>query len=272
MKSRSRVETRRARPLLGTIVDLSGNGSLECGFAAIAKVHRLMSVHDPASDISRLNRDGFAKLVRVHPWTWRVLKAAQKFAQVSDGIFDITVSGRTQGNWRDIVLGENHEVRLRRPVTVDLGGIAKGFAVDRAVDALRRAGVSSGIVNAGGDVRVFGPKSRAIHLRNPVAPTLASGKLRARNRAIATSATYFARHALINGQTRRAMTDLISVTVAAEDCMTADALTKIVFVLREKAAPLLARYGADALLLERDGSPCWRFYHSCATRAQSRLD
>jgi FAD:protein FMN transferase len=271
MKSRSRVEIRRARPLLGTIVDLSGNGALECGFAAIAKVHRLMSVHDPASDISRLNRDAFAKTVRVHPWTWRVLKAAQTFARESGGIFDITAACRL-GDWRDIALEENHEVRFRRPVVVDLGGIAKGFAVDRAVDALRRAGVSSGMVNAGGDLRVFGPASRAIHLRNPVEPALVSGTLSLRNRAIATSATYFAPRALIDGQTRRALTDLISVTVAAADCMTADALTKIVFVLREKAAPILARHGADALLLERDGSPCWKLYHSCATRDQSRSD
>jgi thiamine biosynthesis lipoprotein len=266
MKSRSRVEIRRARPLLGTIVDLTGDGSLECGFAAIAKVHRLMSRHDQASDVSRLNRDGFAK---VHPWTWRVLKAAQEFARESDGIFDVTAANHL-GNWRDIVLEENREVRLRRPVIVDLGGIAKGFAVDRAVEALCRAGLSSGIVNAGGDVRVFGPATRAIHLRSPAEPTLVSGTLRVRNRAIATSATYFARRALIDGQTGRAMTDHISVTVAAADCMTADVLTKIVFALRENAAPLLARHGADALLLERDGSPCWRLYHSCDTRAPNR--
>jgi thiamine biosynthesis lipoprotein len=271
MKLRSKVEIRRARPLLGTIVDLSGNGPLECGFAAIAKVHRLMSVHDPASDISRLNRDGFAKPVRVHPWTWRVLKAAQEFAQESDGIFDVTAANRL-GNWRDIILEKNHEVRFRRRVVVDLGGIAKGFAVDRAVDALRRAGVSSGIVNAGGDLRVFGPVARAIHLRNPVEPTLVSGTVRARHRAIATSATYFAHRALIDGQTGRAMIDHISVTVAAAGCMTADALTKIMFVLREKAAPFLARHGADALLLERDGSPCWRFHAPCDTRDRNRSD
>ena len=77
------------------------------------------------------------------------------------------------------------------------------------------------------------------------------GALRVRDRAIATSATYFAPGALINGQTRQTMTDLVSVTVAARDCITADALTKIVFALREKARPLLTRYHADALLLER---------------------
>ena len=61
----------------------------------------------------------------------------------------------------------------------------------------------------------------------------------------------------------------ISVSVAAPDCMTADALTKIVLALREKAAPLLARHRADALLLERDGAPSWIYRCSCD---QSRLD
>ena len=93
-----------------------------------------------------------------------------------------------------------------------------------------------------------------------------------RDRAIATSATYFAPGALIDGQMRRAMTDLVSVTVAARDCMTADALTKIVFALRSKAAPLLAKHKADALLLERDASPSWVFHSSCDIRDQNRFD
>ena len=147
---------------------------------------------------------------------------------------------------------------------VDLGGIAKGFAVDRAVKALRHAGVSSGVVNAGGDLRVFGSSSREVHLRSATSPAVISEVLRLRNRAIATSATYFEPSALIDGRTRRSLKSSISVTVAAGDCTTADALTKIVFALREKAAPLLERYRADALILERDGSPGWMF-HTHAT-------
>jgi len=155
---------------------------------------------------------------------------------------------------------------------VDLGGIAKGFAVDRATDALKKQGIRFGVVNAGGDIRVFGSTTREVHLRNPILPTRFSGVLRVRDRAIATSATYFAPGALIDGQMRRAITDLVSVTVAARDCMTADALTKIVFALREKAAPLLARHRAEALLLERDASPSWVFHSSCDIRDQNRFD
>ncbi len=291
MKSRSKAEIRRARPLLGTIVDIACNGSsrdVGAAFATIENAHRLMSFHDPASDVSRMNRDAFPRGVIVHPWTWEVMKAAQRFARESNGVFDIAVAPqlmnwnylprdfcfRAGGSWRDIFLRRNCEVFFRRRVIVDLGGIAKGFAVDRAVNELRRRGVSQGIVNAGGDVRVFGSTSRDIHLRDPSKPEFAAGLIRARDKAVATSATYFSTRAgrthLVHGQTRRALISQFSVTVAASDCMTADALTKIVFALREKAAPILARHSADALLIERDGSPGWMFQSSCDVRDQTQ--
>ena len=85
---------RRARPLLGTIVDVQvrarddvsvGRG-IEAAFAAVERVHRLMSFHDAESDVSRMNREAFARSVIVDKWTWRVLQAAQKFARESDGV------------------------------------------------------------------------------------------------------------------------------------------------------------------------------------------
>lgn len=288
-------EVRRARPLLGTFVEITARGANEAklhraidhAFDSVERVHRLMSFHDPASDVSRVNRDGFPRGVTVHRWTWQVLKAAQEFARASDGAFDLSVASlltewdylpragypldRT-ATWKDIFLRRNQVVFCRRPVTVDLGGIAKGFAVDRAVEALQRAGVSSGIVNAGGDLRVFGSGRRTVHLRHPLEPGRFAGAISLRERALATSAIYFSRRhpgnkqagPLIDGRTRRAMRHQVSVSVAAADCMAADALTKIVFALREKASGVLARYDADALLLERSGRPSWIFQSRCA--------
>jgi thiamine biosynthesis lipoprotein len=270
----SRREVRRARPFLGTFVDVACDGSLNdvvAAFRVIEKVHRLMSFHDPGSDVSRINREAFRRTVIVHPWTWRVLQVALDFSRESEGVFDITAAQLGDGDWRDIVLEENCAVRFRRRVMVDLGGIAKGFAVDRAVEKLQKNKVATGTVNAGGDIRVFGSIARTIHLRNPMSPARFLGVLRLRDRAIATSATYFAPGALIDGQTRRTMTDQVSVTVAARDCMTADALTKIVFALREKAASLLARHRADALLLERGTSPPWVFPPPSPTGRCTRL-
>jgi thiamine biosynthesis lipoprotein len=288
--------------LLGTFVEIVAFGpdagnlerAAESAFLAIAHVHRLMSFHDPESDVSRLNRDAYHKAVRIHPWTWRVLKSAQEFAQNSDGIFDVTIAGRLvkwdylprcgprsgRGSSRDIILEALNHVRFRRPLWIDFGGIAKGFAVDRAVEVLKRKRVMAGIVNAGGDLRVFGSASQFVHVRHPNQPNRAAGVMRLCERAIATSGIYFAGSQnrrrcvspILDARTGRAACDFISVTVGAANCMTADALTKVVFALRGKAASLLARYSADALLLERDGAPSWTFHSPCDTRDRTRFD
>ena len=77
---------------------------------------------------------------------------------------------------------------------------------------------------------------------------------------------------LVDGCTGRCARELISVSVAADECMVADALTKVVFALREQAAGLLGKYRADALILERDALPTWRFNSSCHTRDRTRFD
>jgi len=299
MRTNAQFEVRRCRPLLGTFVEIHAfgtnsaalKGAVEAAFLAIAQVHRLMSFHDPASDVSRMNRDAYHESVRVHPWTWRVLKSAQEFSRSSDGIFDVTVAGElvnwnylprygphvARAGWRDIILEPSGHVRFRRRLLIDLGGIAKGFAVDRAVDVLQRKCVAAGIVNAGGDLRVFGSASQFVQVRHPDRPRRAAGVVRLRERSIATSGIYFARtrnrgrrvSPMLNGRTGRAACDLISVTVAAASCMTADALTKVVFALRERSAPILSRYSADALLLEQNGAPAWMFHPTCLTSGQT---
>jgi FAD:protein FMN transferase len=303
MRSRSSIEIRRCRPLLGTFVEITARGGdkrllgrgIEAGFGAIARVNRLMSFHEPLSDVSRMNRDAFPKGVPVHPWTWHVMKAAKRFAEESHGTFDITVAPLL-AKWnylpercyrfsptatsRDIFLRRNYEVFFRRALIVDLGGIAKGFAVDRAVEALKNNGVKAGIVNAGGDLRAFGSASQFVHLRHPAEPTRIAGAVRLRERAMATSGIYFERRKhhgqyvspLLDGRSGQTARELISASVAAAECMVADGLTKVVFALREEAAGLLARYRADALLLERDGAPSWMFHSPCDTDDRTRFD
>ena len=294
MRSRSSIEIRRCRPLLGTFVEVVASGrsaaglarGIEAAFASVEKVCRLMSYHDAQSDVSRMNRDAFPKRVIVHPWTWRVMKAAKRLAEESHGTFDITVAPwlakwnylprqsyqfSPAASSRDIFLRRNYEVFFRRGLIVDLGGIAKGFAVDRAVDALKENGIECGIVNAGGDLRTFGPASQLIHVRHPRNPTRVAGAVRLRERAMATSGIYFQRRKyrgryvspLLDGRNGETAREMISVSVAAAECMTADALTKVVFALREKAAGLLAQYGADALLLSRGGAATGGFYSPC---------
>src|SRR5437867_883623 len=251
MRTNGQIEIRRCRPLLGTFVEIQAfgtsdadlEGAVKAAFLAVGHVHRLMSFHDRESEVSRMNSAARYKPVQVHPWTLRVLKSAQEFSRNSGGIFDITMAGQLvkwnylpnyrarfpTGSWRDIILEATGRVRFRRPLLIDFGGIAKGFAVDRAVEVLKRNRVMAGIVNAGGDLRVFGSASQLVHLRDPAQPKRAAGAVRLRERAIATSGIYFARtknrgrciSPLLNGRTSRAARELISVTVAAENCMTA---------------------------------------------------
>src|SRR5208283_167750 len=94
---------RRARPLLGTFVEITAAGAprpvmeeaVEAAFAAIAKVHRLMSLQEPQSDLSRLNREASSRPVEVHPWTFEVLGAAVEVQRRSGGLFDVAVAPGT---------------------------------------------------------------------------------------------------------------------------------------------------------------------------------
>jgi thiamine biosynthesis lipoprotein len=143
-----------------------------------------------------------------------------------------------------------------RPLCLDLGGIAKGFAVDEAVKSLIKEGVSSGIVNAGGDLRVFGNKPQTIYIRNPQLPRhlIELGALS--NGAIATSALYFAKRNqhyshIINPLATRDI-DIHeqfsgSYSVLAKECVYADALTKVLALSRQGHHPCFARYGAQAI-------------------------
>lgn len=260
------VEARRARPLLGTFVEIAARApneqrlhrAISGAFAAIARVHRLMSRHDPASDLSRINREAVERPVAVHRWTRQVIWAARRFGAESGGAFDIAFAG--SGDWRDLTITSDGSIRCRKPVMLDLGGIAKGFAVDRAVDVLKRAGIRSGMVNAGGDLRAFGEEPQLVQIRHPLNPGGLAGTLLVQERALATSARYFSRE-LFDGRNGRPVEGEISVTVGAANCLTADALTKVALVLQEASKPMLDRHGADAFLLERNYPPRWLSRH-----------
>ncbi|HYX62632.1 MAG TPA: FAD:protein FMN transferase [Burkholderiales bacterium] len=236
---------RRARPLLGTFVEISAWGgaddAISRAFGAIAQLEKQLSFHVPASELSQLNRNGHAT-IGTH--LRHVLAMALRIARLSGGAFD---PSSPRGSWRDIELLSGARVRFKRALCVDLGGIAKGYCVDRAVAELRRAGVESGLVNAGGDLRAFGARAFPLHLRHPEDSRrlLPLGELR--NAALATSATY------LRGQDRCAgaapLVPGASVSVRARRAAIADALTKVVAVMGERAAPVLARYRAQAWIV-----------------------
>jgi thiamine biosynthesis lipoprotein len=329
---------RRARPLLGTFVEIAvarapapaTEAAVEAAFAAVARVHRLMSFHDADSDVSRLNRAAAMRAVRVHEWTYRVLEIALDLHGRSRGAFDVTVApalqrlgllpgdppslvrrrarratalawrgasapsprlrgegwgegalpqaqtrgkgpspglsphaGRGEGRTADsIQLLDNNRIRFAHPkVRIDLGGIAKGFAVDRAVEALRRHGMTEGLVNAGGDLAAFGDADYTIDIRDPRRPDRAICRIALSSAAVASSAMRIdprygadaSASAVIDPATGMPAQAVLGATVCAPCCVVADALTKVVMNAGEHAAPVLDHYGASALLVKANG-------------------
>ena len=254
---------RRMRALLGTYVEISASGIDHAGldraigkaFDAVELVHRLMSPHCPGSDLSRINRSAWRRPIEVHPWTARTLRWALSIHEATGGLFDCAVGHELDrdglltgcgfdatepGSLADLELTRDGSVRLARRIGLDLGGIAKGFAVDRAIATLRRLGVRTALVNAGGDLRVMGPEPQPIYVRERHA--LRPAGLLA-NGAIATSG----RGAVIGMRDRAPLGGSGSWSVVAPQCVIADALTKAVAQTGDANVPWLARFAAVAL-------------------------
>jgi FAD:protein FMN transferase len=231
-------------------------------FDVIAKVHALMSFQEAGSDVGRLNCEGWSRPVGVHDWTIRVLKAALDLHQQSAGAFDVAVVGEGATSTAIELLPDNH-VRFTHPdVRVDLSGIAKGFAVDRALDVLRDHGMPQGLVNAGGDLAVFGPRAESVHVRDPRDPSRLLLQVAVAGRALASSGRCFdpfrsaasVPPAIIDPSTGEAVQAIHAATVRAPSCMLADGLTKVVMVAGTRASDALAHYRAGALVVRADGS------------------
>ena len=190
---------RRARPLLGTMVDIglcwpaggvdgtgpaatqhgvphadAANAALEAAFAAIHHAQACLSRFDPDSDLSAFHALCVGQRLVVRPVTRQVLAAAQALHLASDGLFDISLGSAPAGWWLDGAWLEKRD----SAVQLDLGGIGKGHAVDLAVQALQDHGAAAGWVNAGGDLRVFGDLDLPVQLRQAggcTAPAVQAG-------------------------------------------------------------------------------------------------
>ena len=252
------ASARRARPLLGTFVEVSADGAspaavhraIDAAFHAVARIHRLMSVHDATSDLSRLNRAEPGRATTLHPWTRAVLRAALELHTASGGLFDVTAGAappRGGGGPGFQLLARGRARRTGPGVIIDLGGIAKGFAVDRAVRILRSHGATRGLVNAGGDLVAFGAPGALVAIRDPRRPGRALARVMVENAALASSGGGAA--AIVDPRPTAPRPEILGATVTAPSCLLADALTKVVMIAGESAGPLLARYGAAALFL-----------------------
>jgi FAD:protein FMN transferase len=246
---------------MGTIIAVSAEAGtarralsgIEAAFEVIAKVEGLMHPTRPGSDLFAIRQGALGRPLAIHGWTWDVLSLSLRLNQASMGAFDPCLPGAA-GRLADLEFAVPHFVIPHAPLHIDLGGIAKGYAVDRALMALRAAGCSGALVNAGGDLAVFGDRNYAIVVRNRGA---GDRTIDLKDAALATSdvcgAARPAEHSgYYHGVTRRKI-KTGHVSVSAASAAVADALTKCLLAGRgDMHAALLESFGARLLACEFD--------------------
>ncbi len=258
---------RRCHPALGALVDihLAGlcrsrlEGALDIARRELAVCERVLSAHRADSDLARLRAARTGDTLELDTRTRVVLRRAAILARASGGVFDprLRLAQDAPPFASAFLLIPGRRIRLLAPLDLDLGGIAKGHALDRAFALLRRAGVPAFSLNAGGDLRIHGLNT-SLMLRAPCgdAPFLAFGVLHAG--AAATSAQTYHDHLRDSRRGRVAPRDL-GVTVFAPFAIDADALTKVVALAPFAPATtrLLASRHAHAALVAPGGELRW---------------
>lgn len=254
--------------IMGTNVEISiyppDEEALKAAFNEIKKIDNLMSIYKNDSEVSSLNRQGEMK---VSPETLEVIKRALEFSRITGGAFDISCKplidlwkkARKEGKvpskeeinkalslvgYEKIILEGNLVSFKERGMEIDLGGIAKGYAVDKAIEVLKKKGIKRALINAGGDLYALGEppegKKWSIGIQHPRNQNELFSVIKLRDKGVATSGDYRRYYTIegkryshiINPKTGETVQDVpMSVTIVAADATTADALATGVFVL-----------------------------------------
>ncbi len=271
---------KETRTSLGTITEITVadkdkshnviDNAIKLAFAEIERVEGLLSKFNSRSEISRINAEGYIHPIKVSPETISLIKKSIEFSRLTNGAFDITVGplmklwgfGKKYNThaptpeqlkqalervgYKNIdIISEEQSVFLTRPaMSLDLGGIAKGYAMDKAIAVLRKEGIEAALLNAGGDIYCLGGRDKnkkwQVAVQHPRKKNSILTILELEDMACATSGDYQKyieidgrRYShIINPKSGYPCTEVpTSVTVLAEDCVSADALATSIFVL-----------------------------------------
>jgi len=268
------------------------------------RIDSAMSPYIESSELSRVNREAHDQAVSVSNELFSLLQRSQWFSGLTEGAFDITFASvgflydYRQGkrpdekqrqdsaqliNYRNLVLDKAQStVRFSKPgVRIDLGGIAKGYAVDRCISLLQQLGIHNALVTAGGDSRMIGERWGRpwnIGVRDPRNADKMVAVIPLVDVAVSTSGDYeryfeedgVRYHHIINPKSGDSARELHSVTIIGPDATTTDALSTSVFVLGlERGLRLVNGLEAiDAILVDSTG----KLYYSDGLQAAKKPD
>jgi thiamine biosynthesis lipoprotein len=290
-------EIERTEQVMGTYATITiidgnttrANIAMDAAFDEITRIEALMSLYNESSEVSSLNRAG-TNWTALSRDTIYVLKKADYYSRISNGSFDITcnpllnlwmVKAKEEGRmptpeeiedarelvgYDQLVIDvEGNRARFEKEgMSITLGGIAKGYAVDCACKKLTEAGIKHALVNIGGDMRAVGDKNGVpweVALQNPRDKSEYITIIKLDNESVTTSGDYERYffedgkrvHHIIDPQTGYSADDCISVTVITKNCIDADALSTAVFVMGpERGKALLDELGVVGVIISSD--------------------
>ncbi len=298
---------RRDEAIMGTAIHVElwcddlrhGESAASAVMDEMHRIDRAMSPHKPDSELCRINRDAAAAAVPLTDEMFALVDEAQRYSQLTQGAFDISYAAvgqlydyrqrvrpsaaqleqaRALVGWQHLQLDPaRRTLRFGKAgMRIDLGGFAKGHAVDRAAALLRRRGISSAIVSAGGDSRVIGSRGGngrgdqrpwTVAIRDPRREGEVVAVLPLEDVSVSTSGDYERYfddevdgvrervHHLIDPATGRSPRHVHSVTILADNGLASEALSKAVFVLGVPRGLALIESlpGVDAVVVDADG-------------------
>ena len=294
----SRAEWRdRTEAIMGTRIYVEvwsedaakGDEAIAAVMAEMTRIDELMSHYKPESELSQINARAAEEPVKVDPELFDLIKLSLHFSEITEGAFDITYasvghlydfpnhvhpteaqikSALPAVNFRNLLLDPvNHSVRFEhKGMRIDLGGIGKGYAVDRGIDILKARGIKHAVVTAGGDTRIIGDhmgRPWVVAIRHPDDENKIVTKIPLIDTAMSTSGDYerffdengVRYHHIIDPHTGHSASKVRSATILGPTATETDGMSKTAFVLGpEKALEIINRMPQyDAVFVRPDG-------------------
>lgn len=303
---------RKSKILMDTIITISAVSdssdkaemAIDKAFSEIEKIDKLVNFFSDKSEVSEINKNAGQKPVKVSYETFEVLERAIYASEKTNGAFDVTIGPEISlWDFHNKIKPEDKEIKKRLPLVnynalilnkkipsvylkkrgmlIDPGGMAKGYAADRAVEVMKKNGIKSGLVAIAGDIKTFGIKPDGkpwrIGIRNPratpPAPSLVKGgegglsdeimaTMEMTDMAISTSGDYERYfiiegkryHHILNPKTGYPADGCQSVSVIAKDGAITDPFSTAIFILGHgKGLKLLEEMGLDGIIVDKDG-------------------
>ena len=270
----------REHIIMGTISTITVDETkIQNGFNLLKKIEKSISSYDKNAKVYKLN---LGETLIADRYLLEVLKKSQEFYQLTDGYFDITIGSITKNLYKfgedeqiptkrelenakiniEGILQEKNSIRLDEGIKLDLGGIGKGYAIDKVAQYYQEQNITKGKIALSGDIRCINPCEFQIQSPFEEDKTLMSFHSKIPNLSISTSGTYrrFIKnkkhHHLINPKTKRQSNSFVSITIfTKKDNTKADAIATALSVMpKEKVLDFLKREDLGAILVNEDGA------------------